>query len=806
MLNKIPPHLPAVLMLGAVSQIGQVLFLRELLMVFQGSELSIGIILAAWLAWVGVGSHWGAYLVERIDRPVLLLTLCAAGITVMLPATILLIRGLRMVFAGLPGSYLSLFDMTAASFLLMAPTCMLLGGQFVLLSRVWRESEGANDTSGAGKTYVGEATGNMIGGLFFTLLIVHLFNPFQSAFLTAILMLAAIVFMARRLVPPSRRFHLMYGVLLAVPALAFPFLTELDAWAYQLQWGTFMPHHQLVETHQSKHGTIAVVQREDQYSFFQSGHLVFSTAGPDALATGLEEQDAGTFAHFAMVQHENPGSVLLIGGGLRGMLGEIGKHPVERIDAIELDPVLTRAARPYVSQETAKGLADPRVRLIHTDGRLFVKSAQEKYDIIIVDVPDPATAVLNRYYTREFFVEAEALLEAEGVFVMGAASTPDLRGMAVANRNAALYHTLASVFSHVVVAGDRFLLFFATHSPEQISVDPVRLQNRYLDRSIEADGFTSQHYHTLLEESQLTRVNWVVRNHGRSRDAHLAGPPRVPLVTGTVPEQMGAEEQLPGVQRGYFINTDLKPIAYYYTLVYLDDLTRAGQSETLEWLLRFRFWWILPFFGLPLMIVPVLRIVSRRSGNRPDSRLAILFAIFTTGFSTMALQIVLLLSFQSIYGFIYELVGLIVALFMGGLALGTHISNRYVVSKTNTATLAGVQLLIAVVAVLIALSLPPAASMRSPAIVFVVFSLFTLVAGFINGIDFPIAAACCAALTRSAERSAGSVYGVELFGACAGAVIASVVVSPILGIVACCYVAGVANLAASGALLVARRV
>jgi spermidine synthase len=805
MTKRIPSHLPAVLVLGAVSQIAQVLFLRELLMAFQGSELSIGIILAAWLAWVGVGSHLGAHLVERIGRPGFLFALSAVGIVVTLPATILFMRGLRVVFTGPPGSYLSLLDMIVASFLLMAPTCLLLGGQFVLLSRIWRESEQAHGASGAGKTYAGEAVGNMIGGLLFAFLMVHLLNSFQSAFLAAILMLAALLFLTRRLALLAGRFRLIPGALLAALALAFLFSNELDAWAYRLQWRYFIPHHRLVETHQSKHGTISVVQREDQYSFFQSGHLLFTTAGPEAVIAGLEDQEAVEFAHFAMVQHENPASVLLIGGGLRGTLREIIKHPVERVDYIELDEVLTTAARPYVSPTTLVALADPRVRLIHTDGRLFVKSTQEKYDLIIADVPDPATAVLNRYYTKEFFVEAGALLKPEGVFVIGATSTPDLRGVAVSNRNATLYHTLSSVFPQVALAGDRFLYFFASHSPGQVSLDAELLQRRYLERGIEAAGFSPQHYLTLLQESQLRRVNWIIRNHGRSRDAHLLGPAGVPLTSYSILDLERMEEQWPAVQQRYFINSDLKPIAYYYSLVYLDELTRAeGGSGTLRWLLQFQFWWMLPFFALPLSIVSALRMMPLQKRRGSDTRLAVLFMVLAAGFSTMALQIALLFSFQSIYGFIYELVGLIMALFMGGLALGAHIANRYVKNKTSKSALVGVQLLIGLIAALIALFLPTAAGLPSPSMIFVLFSAFTFAAGLANGVHFPLTAACWAALTRSAEKSAGSVYGGELGGACVGAALASVVVAPILGIVACCLMAGMANLTAVGVILISR--
>ncbi len=458
--RKRPAHFLAALMLGMVSQVGQILLLRELLMIFRGNELSIGIILATWLVWVGIGSRLGATIVLRSNRPLHLLILSAIGTLLVLPTTIWLIRGLRGFFNVLPGAYLSLLDMTISCFLLMAPACLLLGAQFVLLSRIRRESDGAKDTSSAEKTYIIEATGNMLGGLLFTFLLVRYLNSFQVAVFAGILMLAAALLTGQKpTVAGTKRLQLPLTllVLFVLTVFTFPFLEKVDQWADQMQWRHFSPGHRLVETYQSKHGTIAVVQREDQYTFFQSGHLLFSTAGPTSPTPELEEQEAVQFAHFALVQHRNPQRILLIGGGLRGVLGEIVKHPVKEIDYLELDEVLTEAARPYISPATKAALADPRVRLIHTDGRLFVRTAAEKYDMILVDAPDPTTAALNRYFTVEFFREAAALLNPDGVFVIGVSSTPDLRGTGVANRNATIYHTLSDVFSYVQPIGARFM-------------------------------------------------------------------------------------------------------------------------------------------------------------------------------------------------------------------------------------------------------------------------------------------------------------------------------------------------------------
>jgi len=806
---RVPPHIVAVLMLGTVAQTGQILFLREFLMAFHGNEFLIGLILSTWLAWVGVGSYLGAYLADRFNRPLFLLMLNAAGVLLALPATVFFIRNLRWFFDVLPGAHLSLLDMSISSFLLLAPVCILLGIQFVLLARVWRESEQATDTSSAGKTYVGEAVGGVLGGILFTFLMVHYLNSVQIAVLAGMVMLFAIWL----IIPKSKegankmtaRCRLVLSVLLTIAAMSYPFLNQADAWAHKTKWQHFLPEHELAGIHKSQYGTIAVVKLEEQYSFYQSGHLIFSIVGPLVPVAGLEEQEAVLFAHLSMVQHENPADVLLIGGGLRGMLSEMLKHPVDKIDYIELDEALTRAALPHLTLKTRESLADPRVRLIHTDGRIFLRTTENKYDLIIVDAPDPATQVLNRYFTKEFFREAALLLRPGGVLVIGAVSTPGLRGTAIANRNATIYHTLAAVFPRVLLAGDRFMFFFATNAPQQISVDAATLAERFRRRGIEAKGFSPQHYYLLLEETKLERVNWIIRNHGRSPTAQSEGPKAAPLIPGTVAEQERMEKLLPPVYQHNFINSDFKPTGYFYTLMFLDELARAGYGIVFQWMMHVRFWWILAIFALPLFFVSGLRFALVRHGQKSAARLAVLFSILAMGFSAMTLQIALLFTFQSIYGVVFEMVGLIMAIFMGGLALGAFLTSRYVANKADLDILAGSQLLITLLAGTIAVLLPVMPSVQSPAGMFTLFSLLTFIAGLINGFGFPLSLACAMTLDRHAEKSAGAVYGVELFGACLGAILASMLVVPIFGIVACSLLAVFANGAALLTLLIARR-
>jgi spermidine synthase len=815
----LPPQLPAALALGVMSQVGQVVLLRELLMVFYGSEFSIGVILASWMAWVGVGSRLGGVLAPRVRRPVVAFTLTAAGLVLVLPATILLTRIVRGFFQVLPGEYLSLPATVWSCVLLMGPACLLLGAQFVFLSRIWRERARAGNAEvsaapparattgaavGATGTYVFEAAGNAVGGVLFSLVLVHILNAFQVAVLVGLLMPGAAFWMVRepadRRISPLGAILLLGGGLMAAVA-ALLALDALDAWAYRLQWRSFAPDQTLVETRQSRYGTISVVERGGQYSFFQSGHLAFSTAGVGQEDFELEESPAAIFAHFAMVQHPNPRRVLLLGGGLRGVLREMARHPVEEIDYVELDPVLVDLAREYVPPETLEALDDPRVRVVTMDGRLFLHSPRPPYDVVVVDVPDPATAVLNRFYTVEFFQEVAQLLEPDGILVTGIGSTADLRSRAVANRTTTIYHTLRSVFAHVLPVGDTFTYFFASRIPGQISADPGVLRERYRERAVQSRGFSEGYFFTLLQDAPLRRLNWILRHHGRRPDAHLSPPGPGPLFPPPLAQQEAEEELLAPVERRYFINSDLRPIGYYYTVVLWHTLTRPGQAQVFDWLSRVRLWWALPVAGGAMALLLLLRLVGHATGSRADARFALVAAILTTGFSTMVLQIAILFSFQSVYGFVYEMVGFIVALFMAGLAVGAAVAHRWTGGRGSRRSLAVVQFLVASYAVLVAVGLPLSAGLGSSWLTFLLFSALTLGGGVLNGAGFPLAVSCCIALGEPPEGATGMVYGNELVGGCIGAALAGVVVAPVLGVVACCLLAGIVNTAAFALIL-----
>jgi len=283
------------------------------------------------------------------------------------------------------------------------------------------------------------------------------------------------------------------------------------------------------------------------------------------------------------------------------------------------------------------------------------------------------------------------------------------------------------------------------------------------------------------------------------------------LIIPDLTEQDQLAKDLPEVNTRYFFNSDLKPIGYYYTVMFLEHLTRAGGTETLARLLNVEPWWVLIVLGLPVIVMVVWWVLGRSTprgkqlGGSNRQRMAVLFSVFSTGFSVMVLQICLIFAFQSVYGFVYEVIGVISALFMGGLAAGTLVSNRHLRGHINSTTLVYVQLALAIFGIIMAVGLPMIIQLQVLPLIFIAFSLLLIMAGTLNGLSFPIASGILLSLSKRADQSAGFVYSGELIGACAGAILASVVMVPIWGMIMGSLVAAFANISAMTVLLISRR-
>lgn len=120
--------------------------------------------------------------------------------------------------------------------------------------------------------------------------------------------------------------------------------------------------------------------------------------------------------HPAMFTHPNPRKILVIGGGDGGTIREVLKHDtVERIDFVELDEMVVEVCKKYLPTLSCQ-IDNEKVNTIFTDGIEYVARCKEKYDVIIVDCPDPEGPAKG-LFEREFYKNLYRCLGEEGIMV-----------------------------------------------------------------------------------------------------------------------------------------------------------------------------------------------------------------------------------------------------------------------------------------------------------------------------------------------------------------------------------------------------
>jgi spermidine synthase len=459
--------------------------------------------------------------------------------------------------------------------------------------------------------YAVESAGGVLGGLLATLLLVWGARNLTAALLCAGVSVIAACFPRRPAWP--RWLAPAVAVSLVLVALGLAGQDRLDRAL------TARNHPSLLDTRDSPYGRVTVSEDAGQLSVFVNDALAFDTEG-----TAAEE-----FAHLSALQHPAPREVLLLGGGVEGVVRELLAHRPRSIDAVELDPVLHEMLLPHLPGGIRDSLRAANVRTIIDDPRRFLESAG-RYDLILVGMPEPDSGRTNRFYTREFFAICADHLAPGGVLAFRLRGAENLWTPLLARRTASIHRGLREVFDDVVVLPGVTNLVLASDSP--LIREPAALGQRLRERAIEA---------------RLVIPAYVDYLYTNDRFAEIAGL----LESAEVP-----------------VNRDSRPICYQYTmLLWLSQFwTAAGRWEppalTLRGLARSPFLWI------PAALLCAAMLLARR---RSIPRRALLAAV--AGCAGMVLETVLILHYQVQRGVLYQDLGLLLTLFMAGLALGAGV-------------------------------------------------------------------------------------------------------------------------------------
>ncbi len=172
-------------------------------------------------------------------------------------------------------------------------------------------------------------------------------------------------------------------------------------------------------------------RKEDAYGVFQVVRLPDSTLMVTenktalvyhlgALSTSYVQQMQG---HLGIFFNPSAKKALVLGSGYGITAGALGAYPqLERIDAVEIIPAMVESADLFMPFNIGYH-RNPRVRTIVDDGRHFLASSHERYDIISINITDPRLPGSSSFFHRDFYELAKQHLKPDGVVLQHAFGT-----------------------------------------------------------------------------------------------------------------------------------------------------------------------------------------------------------------------------------------------------------------------------------------------------------------------------------------------------------------------------------------------
>ena len=123
--------------------------------------------------------------------------------------------------------------------------------------------------------------------------------------------------------------------------------------------------------------------------------------------------------HPAMISHPEPRTIFVAGGGEGATIREVLRHnTVESIVMVDIDSKVVQLCREYLPNHHQGSFADPRVKLVHDDALAYLEATSKRFDVVIIDVPDPLEAgPAYLLFTQEFYSLVQDRLNDGGIMV-----------------------------------------------------------------------------------------------------------------------------------------------------------------------------------------------------------------------------------------------------------------------------------------------------------------------------------------------------------------------------------------------------
>lgn len=290
----------------------------------------------------------------------------------------------------------------------------LVGLEIPLLMRILKDKFEFKDL--VSKIFTVDYIGALFASILFPLVLGPYLGLMRTGFLFGILNVLVglwTLYLFRREIDLPFRALRFNGVVIAILLLVgFIYSNKLLHYAETQKY-----QDTIVYKKKSLYQRIILTQGKDT-KLYLNGNLQFSSDD--------EYRYHEALVHPLMSSHSKLDEILVLGGGDGLAVREILKYPqVKNITLVDLDPAMTElfTSHDYLTKLNNNALTSEKVTVLNKDAFIWLRNEnKKKYDLVIIDFPDPSNFSLGKLYSRSFFREIKHILKSDGKMVIQSTS------------------------------------------------------------------------------------------------------------------------------------------------------------------------------------------------------------------------------------------------------------------------------------------------------------------------------------------------------------------------------------------------
>jgi spermidine synthase len=174
----------------------------------------------------------------------------------------------------------------------------------------------------------------------------------------------------------------------------------------------------IIYTHSTAYQRIVLTHNKNDYRLYLNNNLQFSSQD--------EYRYHEALVHPALAAAPNIENVLVLGGGDGLAVREILKYDgVKKITLVDLDEGMTKLFRTnkVLTGFNSNALNNKKVEVVNSDAFLWAREAKGRFDVVIIDFPDPSNYSLGKLYSLNFYTTLQRIL-APGAIVTIQTTSP----------------------------------------------------------------------------------------------------------------------------------------------------------------------------------------------------------------------------------------------------------------------------------------------------------------------------------------------------------------------------------------------